>query len=318
MGSGPEISVVIPTRDRWQFLTTRALASALGQQGVDMEVIVVDDGSIDGTADRLAALDDRRLRVVRHEQSGGMAHARNAGIAVAQGEWIAFLDDDDLWSPHKLRTQLEAAHAVQADFVYSGAIAVDERGNVLDTMYLPPAAELEEKLSQVCVIPAGCSNVIARTELIRSLGAFDESFVHIADWDLWIRLASVGKVVVLEDVLVAYLLHDRNLHVVDDPSPEVDRLVRKHASADPPLRISADRLGYSRWVASQRSRAGLHWQAADVYFRAGLRYRSLGNFLRAADALLAKRASGASRRLAREQPASPPADRPDWFRADAT
>lgn len=314
MTDQPEISVVIPTRDRWPLLVSGALPSALEQTGVDHEVIVVDDGSTDGTATRLAELSDGRLRVIRRERPGGMARARNVGLEAARGEWVGFLDDDDLWSPRKLRTQLDTAQAEQADFVYAAAIAVDEHGGVLDLLYLPPPDELQGKLRQACVIPAGCSNVIARTALIRSLGGFDETLVHIADWDLWIALADAGMAAACDDVLVAYVLHDRNIHVVDDPSAEVDALIRKHAFATPPRRISPDRLGYSRWVAGQRSRAGLHRQAAQVYLRSGLRYRSPGNLLRAADALLAKRVSAVARRLeSGRRPEPPPVTTPDWL-----
>lgn len=320
MTDSPQISVVIPTCDRWPLLVARALPAALEQEGVDHEVIVVDDGSTDGTA-TLAELADPRLRVVRRERPGGMALARNAGLEAARGEWVAFLDDDDVWSPRKLHAQLETAQAEKADWVYAAAIAVDEHRAVLHPLYLPQARELRDELHQNCVIPAGCSNVIVRTPLIRSLGGFDETFVHVADWDLWIALADAGKAAVCDEVLVAYLLHERNIHVVQDPSREVDVLIRKHAHANPPLRLTTpDRIAYSRWVASQGLRAGLHRQAAAVYLRAAFRYRSPGNLLRAVDALLAKRASaaasclGARRRRAESTP--PPA--PDWLRRYAT
>ena len=116
---------MIPTRGRWALLEP-TLAAALAQDGVALEVVVVDDGSEDGTAAELARVGDERLRVVRHEQPRGVAVARNAGIAAASGEWIAFLDDDDLWSPRKLRNQLDASAAAGAEFAYSAVVAVDE------------------------------------------------------------------------------------------------------------------------------------------------------------------------------------------------
>jgi glycosyltransferase involved in cell wall biosynthesis len=313
MAEAPAISVVIPTRDRWSLLSSRALPSALEQEDVDVEVVVVDDGSTDGTRERLAGLDDRRLRVVRRDSSGGMAAARNTGLDEARGYWVAFLDDDDAWSPCKLRTQLEALEAAGADFAYAGAIAVDRAGNVLDLLYLPPADELAEKLAQACVIPAGASNVLARTSLVRSVGGFDESLVHVADWDLWIALAAHGRPAACEDVLVAYLLHEGNIHVVDDPSRELDLLVRKHASADPPRRITPDTLGYARWVAGQRSRAGRHVDAAWTYARSAVVHRSPGNLARAGDALLAKRISRILRRRI-GRTGAPPVEAPEWLR----
>jgi glycosyltransferase involved in cell wall biosynthesis len=315
MTDAPEISVVIPTRNRFSLLTARALRSALEQQGVDHEIVVVDDGSTDGTAERLAALEEPRVRVVRRERSGGMAAARNTGIQAARGEWLALLDDDDVWSPRKLRVQLETARETGGGFVYSGSIAVDEAGHVLHTLYLPAPHELPEKLLQACVLPAGCSNVLVRTQIVRDLGGFDETLEHIADWDLWIRLCDVASGAMCDEILVAYLLHEGNMHVVSDPSPELDYLIEKHARAQPPKRISPDRVGYSRWVAGQRSRAGLHRQAARVYLREALSQRAPANVLRAVDALLAKRPSGLVRHLGglrRRRPS--PVDSPEWVR----
>ena len=314
----PEISVVIPTRNRWRLLDVCGLRSALGQEGVDHEVIVVDDGSTDETAARLSSVDDPRLRILHHEAPAGMAKARNTGIAAARAEWIAFLDDDDLWSPRKLATQLATARATGADFVYAATVAVDERSTVLEQLYHPPAQDLREKLSHACVIPAGPSNVIARADLLRSLGGFDESFVHVADWDLWIRLADAGTPAVCDDVLVAYHRHGQNIHVVDDPSDEIDALVRKHASRVSPGPVEPDRVGHSRWLAGQRSRAGLHRDAAHVYLKSAVRYRSLGNLVRAVDALLGKRISRTIRSLSGREPAPQHhVASPDWLRAYA-
>ena len=84
----------------------RAVATALSQVGVDLEVIVVDDGSADQTTARLSEVADARLRVLRLRTPQGGARARNLGISEARGQWIAFLDDDDVWSPKKLNLQL--------------------------------------------------------------------------------------------------------------------------------------------------------------------------------------------------------------------
>src|SRR3954468_2829862 len=104
----PEVTVVIPTRDAWDLLPA-TLTGALAQEEVALEVVVVDDGSRDGTAAGLAewARADPRLRVCRLEPSAGVGAARNAGIERARGEWLAFLDHDDLWAPRKLREQVD-------------------------------------------------------------------------------------------------------------------------------------------------------------------------------------------------------------------
>ena len=184
----PEVSVVISTRGRWDLLRT-TLGGALGQQEVEHEVIVVDDGSRDETAARLADLADPRLRVVRHQRSMGPAAARNRGLAEARGEWVAFLDDDDLWSPAKLRAQIDVATIKGAAFVYAGVLELNEQGSVIEVEPAPDPIELPEKLLVRNAIPATCSNLVVRAQVLRQLGGFDERFFHLADWDLGLRLA---------------------------------------------------------------------------------------------------------------------------------
>jgi glycosyltransferase involved in cell wall biosynthesis len=311
----PEVSVIIPTRNRWAMFSRSALPTALAQREVDMEVVVVDDGSTDETPEQLAGVADRRVRVVRRERSGQWV-ARNAGIEVAGGEWIAFLDDDDLWAPRKLRTQIDSARAVGAGFAYAGVIAVDEHGRVLADLFLPTADELAAKLLGACVVPAGCSNVVVRADVLRELGGFDERFAHVADWDLWLRLVDRVRAVACSELLVAYVLHDTNIHVVDESSRELGELIRKHAAATPPRNVAPNLATYARWEAGQRSRAGLNVAAARLYLRSALTHRSPGNILRAVDALLGKRVSAAARRV-RSDAARSTREAPDWARRDA-
>lgn len=307
MNDLPEVSVVIPTRDRWSLLSRTALPAALGQEDVAFEVIVVDDASSDGTAAELARLGDPRVRVVRRETSRGVSVARNTGIAAARGEWIAFLDDDDVWSPRKLRAQLDRAQDEEAAFAYSGAMAVDRDGHVLYTSYFPEPESLQDELLVAAVIPAGASNVVARLGLIRALGGFDERFRHLEDWDLWIRLAAAGRAAAVSDVHVCMQFHSGNKHATHDQSAELDLLVAKHASLTPPRRLRVDRHGYARWVASQHSRAGLHGRAALLYLRSAVAHRSPGDALRAVDALLGKRLTRGVRRTMGDTSAPAPA-----------
>src|ERR671936_561680 len=115
-GDAPQVSVVLPTRDRPSELS-RALSSTRSQRGVTSEVIVVDDGSVPPVA-----VPEDGVRLIRIAPSCGVAHARNRGIAAARGEWIALLDDDDVWAPDRLRRMLTVARATGADAVASHAI----------------------------------------------------------------------------------------------------------------------------------------------------------------------------------------------------
>ena len=314
----PEVSVVIPTLNRWPTLSASALPSALGQDGVDHEVIVVDDGSTDETPARLAELAHPRLRVLRHESNRGVSRARNTGIEAARGAWLAFLDDDDLWSPDKLRRQVDAAHARGASFAYSSAIVLsdDRRPVLVDSA--PHPDQLAALILERNVIPGGCSNAIARTDLVRRLGGFDEELSVFADWDLWIRLALAGPAASCPDVLVGYRQHRGNMVIVARPDVlgELRYLARKHRSAA--SGVSIDGLWAARWAAGSNRWAGRRFRAAALYLRAGIAYRSQRDVRRAAFVLaraliphpavahLLFRALTFAKRLARRDPDATP------------
>ena len=230
----PDVSVVIPTRSRWHLLSTAALPSALEQEDVAIEVIVVDDGSQDETPLRLDELDDPRLVVIRHETSRGVAVARNAGIAAARGRWVSFLDDDDLWAPRKLRAQVDSAEAAGAVSSHTRpAVASTPLRRFLFAVPPPDPATVTKALLRWNVIWCGCSNVLARADVVRALGGFDERLVQLADWDLWIRLALAGGAAATTEVLVGYVMHDESMLLTDrrEVFPEMDYLVEKHGDA---------------------------------------------------------------------------------------
>jgi glycosyltransferase involved in cell wall biosynthesis len=149
------VSVVIPTRNRWALLA-RALASVLDQEGVTLEVVVVDEGSTDETPARLAALTDERVRTLRNDSPTGVANARNRGISAARGEWVAFLDDDDFWAPTKIRAQLDGCAAGEADFSYTGLVTTDPTLETRRASAPAPAEGRRGSLSQPEIeIPVG-------------------------------------------------------------------------------------------------------------------------------------------------------------------
>ena len=281
---GPEVTVVIPTLDRWPMLS-RALAGAFGQEEVSLEVVVVDDGSGDETPQRLAAVDDDRLRVVRHERPNGVARARNAGLAAARGEWTAFLDDDDFWAPRKLREQLDAAAWAGAGIAISQVLVVDEALRPLGIDPAPPADRLLAELIRSNCVPGGCSNTIARTAALRDAGGFDEQLAMLADWDLWLRLAQTEPAVACDAVHVAYVDHPGSMHVqrARITTRELEYLRRKHRALE--ARFGAE-LGAGGWVplyvAAGQHRAGQRLRATGTYLRSALRDRSRGALLRAA------------------------------------
>jgi glycosyltransferase involved in cell wall biosynthesis len=317
VSSPPEVTVVIPTRDRWTLLASAALPAALGQEDVDVEVVVVDDGSSDETTERLAELTDPRLRIVRHAESRGVARARNAGIAIARGEWLAFLDDDDVWSPRKLRLQLDAAEAAAAPFVYGGAAAVAEDRSWLYSLAPTDPAVLARTLLSRNVLWGGCSNVVARTALVRQAGGFDEALFQLADWDLWIRLTQAAPAAACPDVLVGCIVHPGSMLLTsqDDVLDELRYLEEKHRWTREASGVRVDRALFRRWVASGHLRAGRRARAARIFLAGAVRDHDPAGILRAVAALLGERASGSIRRALRH-PGRRPGDRgvePRWL-----
>jgi glycosyltransferase involved in cell wall biosynthesis len=315
--SRPDVTVVIPTRDRWTLLASAALPAALGQEDVEVEVVVVDDGSSDETPERLAELTDPRLRTIRHTESRGVARARNAGIATARGEWLAFLDDDDVWSPRKLRLQLDAAEAAGASFVYGGAATVAEDRSWIGSLAPTDPAVLARTLLSRNVLWGGCSNVVARTELVRRAGGFDEKLFQLADWDLWIRLTQAAPAAACPDVIVGCIIHPGSMLLTseDDVFDELRYLEEKHRRTSEASGVWVDRALFRRWVASGHLRAGRRARAARIFLVGAVRDHDPAGIPRAVAALLGERAYGSIRKAVR-RPERRPGDRdgePRWL-----
>ena len=248
----PVVSVVIPTRNR-ERLIAAAVANALAQREVDLEVVVVDDASTDGTATVLRELNDPRVRVVTRPTQGRLAAARNSGIEAAQGEWIALLDDDDVWSPDKLVRQVRVAREGDAGFAYSGAITVDQNLHPLHLWRLPEPDHLLAELLALNVLPAGASNVLVRTDLLRRLGGFDVSLSHTADWDMWIRMANAVAGAVVTEIQVAYRIHPhgQESNRGDEMMEELELIEDKHSALRSQLEVQLD-VGAFRDYARKR------------------------------------------------------------------
>lgn len=291
-------------------MLSRSLRSALEQEDAALEVIVVDDGSSDATRARLGELDDPRLRVLGDASSRGVASARNLGLSHARAEWIAFLDDDDVWAPRKLRRQLERAEASGAAFVYTGMVVVDDDAGLVRVEPVEPE-DLQQGLLQDNVVGSP-STVLVRADLVRAAGGFDERLAILADWDLWIRLIIDGRAVAATcpEPLVAYVLHAQNMHRADAESAVVEfrRLAAKHRRDGQTFGDSP----FFRWIAALHRRNGRRFRAALIYLEAAARYRQAGDVLRGLGILLGERAMALASR-----PTPPPAlpSEPPWIRA---
>jgi len=190
------VTAVIPTRGRRELLGG-AIASALRQTWLNMEVVVVVDGPDSLTAEYLETLTDPRLRVVFLERQLGGSDARNAGVRAARGEWIALLDDDDEWLPEKIERQMRAAHAMADWFpVISCRLIAQstETSRVLPFHAYDPSQPLSEFLFCRSSLrdPGGmmqCSTLLAPRELLLAV-PFQSGLPMHQDWDWLVRVAS--------------------------------------------------------------------------------------------------------------------------------
>jgi glycosyltransferase involved in cell wall biosynthesis len=270
--------VVVPTRDRSRLLAL-TLRSVVWQQGVELEVVVVDDGSSDDTAQVVASFGDPRLRLVRHDRSQGVSAARNRGIAEATGSWVAFLDDDDLWAPDKLASQLQTARDTGRTWVYTGEVSVDQHLRILHGAPPPPPEAVVERLGRHNAVPAGASNVLVGADTLASAGRFDTGLCNNEDWDMWIRLARLGPPAWVRRPLLALRVHPGNAsHNMDRMLAELDVIERRH-------RVPVDRAAHYRWAAWSCLRAGRQRAALGYYARA-VRVGDLTSVARAAVALV--------------------------------
>jgi glycosyltransferase involved in cell wall biosynthesis len=187
----PQVSTVIPAFNAEDHIV-EAVSSALGQQGVASEVIVVDDGSTDDTW-RLLETFGESIRRVR-QANAGPARARNQGARLARGEWLAFLDADDVWRPEKLLQQLAAADS-ETGMVYTDRLNFGDcerlKSRQSDGVRLYHGDAFVQLLQDNFVT---LSSVMMRRSVFEDLGGFDETMAASEDWDLWLRYAARGPI----------------------------------------------------------------------------------------------------------------------------
>lgn len=203
----PLVSVVIPAYNR-AALIGESLDSVYAQTYEPVEVIVVDDGSSDDLASALSPYLDRGLRLIRHEVNKGAPAARNTGIAQAKGEFIAFLDSDDLWEPSKTARQVNAllASGAETALVYSGIKKVDQDGRFLG--YKNPVKKGSIYLDLLANNWIGStSTALVRASALARVGGFDTTLRSRQDLDLWLRIAKEYLIEFVDDPLVVYRVH---------------------------------------------------------------------------------------------------------------
>lgn len=183
------ISVIIPVYNGEKTIR-ETIESVLNQTFRDFELIILNDGSQDSTLEVVSSIQDSRLKVFSHPNAG-LAASRNRGTFHAVGEYISFIDADDLWTPDKLETQLKALQDnPEAAVAYSWTNYIDESGQFLRRGgYLTANGDVYAKLLVVDFLENGSNPLIRRQALIQ-VGGFDESLPAAEDWDILLRLAA--------------------------------------------------------------------------------------------------------------------------------
>jgi len=190
----PLVSVVIPLFNKERYVG-EALQSVLSQTVQNLEVVVVDDGSTDNSAERVAALKDERIRLIRQVNAGAAA-ARNAGIMAARGEWIAFLDADDRWLPHNLECHFKQLEQ-QPDVQWSAGLFNRRSGTHVAPMKINRVLLASQSDGNVVrdvlmVLPHGflCTDtMLIRKDVFIEIGGMDQTLRTAEDLDMWLRIA---------------------------------------------------------------------------------------------------------------------------------
>ncbi len=269
----PLISVVIPSFNYARYVG-QAIESVLSQTFTDFELTVIDDGSRDETRAVVTRYTDSRLRYVYQENSG-LSATRNNGFAMTSGEFIAYLDADDLWLPHKLERQVERVKDDPGVGLVSGGYylqdeetgARTERRSVLEGNVLHRVA-IEN------VVAGSATTSLLRRSVLERTGLFDTTLRACEDWDLWLRVARVTRFAYVDEPIAVLRRHRTNMssesmrmrlcltRVLDrfyrspDLPPDIRRLEpRARAVAHLTMAKLAVRLGHRREAVADLARA---------------------------------------------------------------
>lgn len=227
----PRVSVIIPTYNRKDYVQ-EAIDSVLAQTYTDYEIIVVDDGSTDGTGEALQVRYGDRIRYVWQENQGESV-ARNRATEMAQGEFIAFLDSDDLWMPEKLQRQVAYLEMwSDAGMVFGQAWLIDEHGERYGHEPLGAAQQTPTVLAHDSLLlrnrVSGPSTVLLRRELWQRIDGFDPQIRYGEDWDLWLQVARIKPIHAMSMPLACIRRHRGTQCYYPESSEKVARVLQDH------------------------------------------------------------------------------------------
>jgi glycosyltransferase involved in cell wall biosynthesis len=208
----PLVSVIIPNFNYAKYVG-EAIDSALAQTYANIEVIVVDDGSTDTSPTIIESYGDKIKAIFQNNQ--GVSTARNNAVAASHGEYLAFLDADDVWLASKIEMQIERfAGNESIGLVHVGVEEIDAEGNHLGQMIDGMEGRVSDELLlfRRPVILGGCSGAMITREAFDLVGGFDPRLSTSADWDLFYRVGKASEAGFISDILFRYRMHGENMH----------------------------------------------------------------------------------------------------------
>lgn len=228
MNTNELVSVIMPTYNR-AYIIRRAIHSVLNQTYTNFELIIIDDGSTDNTAEVVKSFNDSRIIYIKHARNLGIASARNTGIGISQGEYIAFLDSDDEWLPNKLREQLIAFEEAPSDVgaIYTQMENIGKGKITYLHRKTPPEGNIHKHV--LSGLPIYLTTLMLKRKYLEQAGTFDKGFVFADDWDFCIRLSKICNFRFVKTPLaIRYIVSD-SISVNNPALPkELEKILNKH------------------------------------------------------------------------------------------
>lgn len=262
------VSIIMPAFNSAEHIQ-EAINSVLVQTYVSWELIVINDGSTDHTASVVEAFDDPRI-ILESRPNLGVSVARNRGLELAKGDWVAFLDADDIWAPFKLEHQMArlSGEKVRPGLIYSDYLEFNEKGSwpakpLKNFPHFRREGMIFDQLIQHNFI--GTLSVLADKQSVLEVGGFDTNLKGPEDWDLWIKISEKKTLLFVEEPLALYRQNPAGLSKdYLNYERELEKVYQRHLLK----RGTAEQIRFGRWLfyrhmAHGFARQGRHQMAVD-------------------------------------------------------
>jgi glycosyltransferase involved in cell wall biosynthesis len=265
------VSVIIPTYNREKFIGD-AIQSVLNQNFPGFEIIVIDDGSTDHTADVVRAFKSQEIRYI-YQPNCGRSNARNHALGLARGRYIAFLDSDDLYLPGKLLLQVAYMEAnPKVGMIYTSARCVDENGvPIMDKYEATASGWIYERIAFFVPVTITLPTVMVRREVFDKVGSFDEAMERFEDTDIWRRISKHYQISALNEQTCLLRTHRDNALAAQDPAKIAEALnyyIEKIGREDGDIGVILRRKGIARLYGyyGAAMRTNPRWRALGYSF----------------------------------------------------